>query len=51
MRACIAARKHEALLRPLGDVVAVWPPLSTPLDEPDPLAAAAAAGSRAATAG
>ena len=51
MRACIAARKHEALLRPLGDVVAVWPPLSITLDELDQLAAAAEEGIRAATAG
>jgi adenosylmethionine-8-amino-7-oxononanoate aminotransferase len=49
-RACIAARKHAALLRQLGDVVVLMPPLSITLDEIDLLAAAAEAGIREATA-
>jgi adenosylmethionine-8-amino-7-oxononanoate aminotransferase len=49
MRACLAARPHGALLRPLGDVVVAWPPLSITLDELDLLLAAAEAGIRAAT--
>jgi adenosylmethionine-8-amino-7-oxononanoate aminotransferase len=49
LRACSAARKHSALLRPLGDVVAVWPPLSITLTELDLLLAAAEAGIREAT--
>jgi adenosylmethionine-8-amino-7-oxononanoate aminotransferase len=51
MRACLAARPHGALLRPLGDVVVAWPPLSITLDELDLLLAATEAGIRAATAG
>ncbi|MFM8952174.1 MAG: adenosylmethionine--8-amino-7-oxononanoate transaminase [Planctomycetaceae bacterium] len=49
MRACLAARPHGALLRPLGDVVVAWPPLSITLDELDRLLAATEAGIRAAT--
>lgn len=49
MKACLAARKHGALLRPLGDVVVLWPPLSIGLDEIDRLCAAAEAGIREAT--
>ncbi len=49
-RACAAARDHAALLRPLGDVVVIMPPLSVSDAELDCLAAAAAAGIRAATA-
>jgi adenosylmethionine-8-amino-7-oxononanoate aminotransferase len=49
-RACIAAREHGVLLRPLGDTVVIMPPLSATLDEIDRLAAAAEAGIRAATA-
>jgi adenosylmethionine---8-amino-7-oxononanoate aminotransferase len=49
MKACLAARQHGALLRPLGDVVVLWPPLSVTPDEIDHLCAAAAAGIREAT--
>ena len=49
MKACLAARKHGAILRPLGDVVVIWPPLSITLDELDALCAATEAGIRAAT--
>ena len=49
MKACLAARKHGAILRPLGDVVVIWPPLSITLDELDCLCAAAEAGIRDAT--
>jgi adenosylmethionine-8-amino-7-oxononanoate aminotransferase len=48
-RACIAARKHGALLRQLGDTVVLMPPLSISLDEIDLLATAAEAGIREAT--
>jgi adenosylmethionine-8-amino-7-oxononanoate aminotransferase len=48
-RACLAARKHGALLRQLGDTVVLMPPLSISLDEIDHLAAAAEAGIRDAT--
>lgn len=34
-RVCHAARKHGVLLRPLGDVVVLMPPLSITLDEID----------------
>ena len=47
--ACLAARKHGALLRQLGDTVVLMPPLSITLDELDQLAAAAEAGIREAT--
>jgi adenosylmethionine-8-amino-7-oxononanoate aminotransferase len=50
-RACLAARQHGALLRQLGDVVVLMPPLCVTLDELDHLAAAAEAGIRAATEG
>jgi adenosylmethionine-8-amino-7-oxononanoate aminotransferase len=50
MRACLAARKHGALLRPLGDTVVIMPPLSITLEELDALAAATDAGIREATA-
>jgi adenosylmethionine-8-amino-7-oxononanoate aminotransferase len=49
--ACAEARRHGALLRQLGDVVVLMPPLSITLDELDLLAAAAEAGIRAATRG
>jgi adenosylmethionine-8-amino-7-oxononanoate aminotransferase len=49
-RACLAARSHGALLRQLGDVVVIMPPLCVTLDEIDRLAAAAEAGIHAATA-
>jgi adenosylmethionine---8-amino-7-oxononanoate aminotransferase len=48
-RACAAARSHGVLLRPLGDVVVIMPPLSVSDAELDCLAAAAEAGIRAAT--
>ena len=47
-RACVAARRHGALLRPLGDVVVIMPPLSISEPELDCLAAAAESGIRAA---
>jgi adenosylmethionine-8-amino-7-oxononanoate aminotransferase len=46
-RACAAARRHGALLRPLGDVVVIMPPLVVSEAELDCLAAAAEAGIRA----
>ena len=49
-RACLAARSHGALLRQLGDVVVLMPPLCVSLTELDLLATAAEAGIRAATA-
>jgi len=49
-RACAAARQHGALLRPLGDVVVIMPPLAVGTDEIDHLVAAAEAGIREATA-
>ena len=49
-RACLAARDHGALLRPLGDTVVIMPPLCVTLDEIDRLAAAAEAGIHAASA-
>ena len=48
-RACAAARRHGALLRPLGDVVVIMPPLAVTEAELDCLAAAVEAGIRAAT--
>jgi adenosylmethionine-8-amino-7-oxononanoate aminotransferase len=48
-QACLAARRHGALLRPLGDTVVIMPPLSISLDELDTLAAATEAGIREAT--
>ena len=50
MQACLAARRHGALLRPLGDIVVLMPPLAITPEEIDQLAAAAEAGIRAATA-
>lgn len=44
MRACLAARKHGVLLRPLGDVVVIMPPLCTTPAEIDQLCDAALAG-------
>jgi adenosylmethionine-8-amino-7-oxononanoate aminotransferase len=49
-RACLAARRHGALLRPLGDVVVIMPPLSITLEELDQLAAATERGIQEATA-
>jgi len=48
-RACAAARGHGALLRPLGDVVVIMPPLAITEDEIDRLVTAAEAGIRVAT--
>ena len=48
-RACLAARKHGAILRQLGDTVVLMPPLCITLDEIDRLAAAAEAGIHDAT--
>ncbi|MEI8072105.1 MAG: adenosylmethionine--8-amino-7-oxononanoate transaminase [Planctomycetota bacterium] len=48
-QACYAARRHGAILRPLGDVVVLMPPLCITLAEIDRLAAAALAGIRSAT--
>jgi len=42
--ACLAARRHGALLRQLGDVVVLMPPLCIEPDEIDLLATAAEAG-------
>jgi adenosylmethionine-8-amino-7-oxononanoate aminotransferase len=47
-RACAEARRHGAILRPLGDVVVIMPPLAVNEAELDRLVAAAAAGIRAA---
>ncbi len=49
-RACLAARRHGALLRQLGDVVVIMPPLCVSMEQIDQLAAAAEAGIREATA-
>ena len=46
MKASVAARRHGAILRPLGDVVVLWPPLAISLDELDRLCTAAEAGIR-----
>ncbi len=48
-RASLAARKHGALLRQLGDTVVLMPPLSISLPELDALAEAAEAGIMEAT--
>ncbi len=37
-RVCLAARKHGVLLRPLGNVIVLMPPLSLTMDEADILA-------------
>jgi adenosylmethionine-8-amino-7-oxononanoate aminotransferase len=39
---CLAARKHQVLLRPLGNVVVLMPPLSLSVDEAELLTRAAA---------
>ena len=44
MQACLAARQHGVLLRPLGDVVVIMPPLCVTCDEIDQLCDAAEAG-------
>ena len=49
-KACLAARRHGALLRQLGDVVVVMPPLCIDDDEIDLLVAAAEAAIRETTA-
>jgi adenosylmethionine-8-amino-7-oxononanoate aminotransferase len=38
---CLAARKHQVLLRPLGNVVVLMPPLSLTVAEAELLARAA----------
>ncbi len=50
MRACRVARAQGALLRPLGNVVVLMPPLSATLEEIDRICLAAEAGIIAATA-
>ena len=42
-RVCTAARTHGVILRPLGDVIVLMPPLSITLEEIDHLVAAVAA--------
>ena len=49
MRACHAARRRGALLRPLGDVVVIMPPLAISLEEIDRLAEATEQGIMEAT--
>jgi adenosylmethionine-8-amino-7-oxononanoate aminotransferase len=49
-KACLAARRHGALLRQLGDVVVIMPPLCIDDDEIDLLVAAAEAAIRETTA-
>jgi adenosylmethionine-8-amino-7-oxononanoate aminotransferase len=49
-RACLSARKYGAILRQLGDVVVIMPPLSMRLDELDQLCDAAERGIQDATA-
>jgi adenosylmethionine-8-amino-7-oxononanoate aminotransferase len=48
-QACAVARRHGVLLRPLGDVVVIMPPLSVTAAELDCLATAAEAGIREAS--
>ncbi len=48
-RACLAARRQGVLLRPLGSVVVLMPPLCVSLEQIDLLASAAEAGIRQAT--
>ncbi len=48
-RACLAAREHGVLLRPLGDVIVLMPPLCVTLEEIDRICQAAEAGILAAT--
>ena len=40
MKVCLAARKHGVLLRPLGNVITILPPLSISIDEIDHVARA-----------
>lgn len=49
LQACQAARDHGVLLRPLGNVVVVMPPLAVTLEELDRICLAAEAGIVAAT--
>ena len=49
-KACLAARRHGALLRQLGDVVVIMPPLCIDEDEIDLVVAAAEAAIRETTA-
>jgi adenosylmethionine-8-amino-7-oxononanoate aminotransferase len=37
---CQAARKHGVIIRPLGDVIVLMPPLAMPMDQIEPLVAA-----------
>ena len=43
-RVCDAALRHGVLVRPLGDVIAIWPPLSVSLEQLDELGAAVECG-------
>ena len=49
IRACDAARSRGVLLRPLGNVLVVMPPLSVTLDQIDRIFEALEAGIAAAT--
>jgi len=49
MRVCQVVRTHGVLLRPLGNVVVIMPPLAVTLDELDRICRAAEAGIVAAT--
>jgi adenosylmethionine---8-amino-7-oxononanoate aminotransferase len=46
---CERARANGVLLRPLGNVIVIWPPLAISIDELDRIMAAAEAGIAAAT--
>ncbi|MEY4948484.1 MAG: hypothetical protein RL698_695, partial [Pseudomonadota bacterium] len=48
-RVCQAARRHAVILRPLGNVIVLMPPLSLTEDEADLLVGAAAAAIREVT--
>ncbi|MDG2307016.1 MAG: adenosylmethionine--8-amino-7-oxononanoate transaminase [Candidatus Binatia bacterium] len=48
-RACLAARKHDVIIRSLGDTVVLMPPLSITLEEVDRLVDATVAGIREVT--
>lgn len=50
LRACLAARDHGVLLRPLGNVVVIMPPLAVTLEELDRICLAAEEGIVAASA-
>ncbi len=50
MRACDAARSHGVLLRPLGNVLVIMPPLAVSLEQIDQIMRAVEAGIAAATA-